>query len=139
MIKLLILLIAILLSSVLYRLGGIGKPFNTKFRDLGCPTVFTALMIILFGFNISFWWAYLITFGLSFGALTTYWDFLFGYDNYWFHGFMCGLAALPLVLFIPFSILAIRLIICTLGMGLWSKFIDQDWLEEGGRGAFFIL
>jgi hypothetical protein len=77
---------------------------------------------------------------LSGGALSTYWDWAFGgKDNYYAHGFGCGLAGFALVTFVPWWILTIRLIICTLGMGLWSKWVDQDWLEEGGRGVFFIL
>jgi hypothetical protein len=129
------ILVACLLSSVLYRLGGVGKPFNTKFRDLGCPTVLVALCWILFGFH----WVYIPMFGLCFGALTTYWDFLFGYDNFWMHGFMCALPTALLCWFIPWWIPVIHIIICTVGMGLWSKIISWDVAEEAGRGAFFIL
>jgi hypothetical protein len=82
----------------------------------------------------------LLTFGLSFAALTTYWDWLFGYDNFYFNGFMCGLAAIPL-LWAGVSVgnLAIRLITSTLGMGLWSKWVGSDVQEEFGRGVLFII
>jgi hypothetical protein len=133
--NLILLSIACLLSGILYRLGGIGKPFNTKWRDLGCPTILTILLTVLFGWH----WVYLLVFGLSFGALTTYWDFLFGYDNFWFHGFALGVAGLPLCWFIPWWIPIIRLVICTIGCGLISKLSSNVWVEECGRGVFFIL
>jgi hypothetical protein len=133
--RLLAILIATLLSSLLYRLGGQGKPFNTKYRDLGCPTVLFLLLWFLFGFH----WIYFLVFGLSFGALTTYWDFIFKYDNFWFTGFMYGLAGIPLCWFIPWWIPVVRLIICTVGCGLISKLSSNVWVEECGRGAFFIL
>jgi hypothetical protein len=137
--QMVILIVACLLSGILYRLGG-KKGFNTKFRDLGCPLVLLGAVIALFGLKMGFWWAYLLCFGLSFGFLTTYWDFLFKYDNFWFHGFALGLAGFPLLWCgVPWWILTIRLVICTVGMGLWSKFIGWDELEEGGRGVFFIL
>lgn len=137
MIKFLCLLLASSLSGVLYRLGGKGKPYNTKYRDLGCPTIAIALIWLLTGkFSIT----YVISFGLMFGALTTYWDKLFGYDNFWFHGFMCGLAGIPLIWCgVPIWIVISRIVICSVGMGLVSKFIGNDVLEEFGRGVFFIL
>ena len=134
-----------ILSSVLYRLGGIGKPFNTKYRDIGCPLVFLGLVAALFGLKWHFWWAYLLTFGLSWSALTTYWDWFWlaggntGEDNFYFHGLGCGLAAIPLCWVIPWYFVVARIIICTIGMGLWSKWIGKDWFEEGGRGFLFII
>lgn len=134
------ILIACIVSGILYRLGGIGKPFNTKFRDAGCPSVLLILTWLVFGFSWSYWWLYLIAFGLSWGALTTYWDNLFGYDNFWFHGFMCGVAGIPLIWCgVPWWIVVSRIAICAVGMGLWSKLIGWDDLEEFGRGVFFII
>ena len=131
-------LIACALSALLYRLGG-AKGYNTKFRDIGCPFVLLCLVGALFGFKLAFWWVYVLLFGLSFGALTTYWDKIFGYDNYWFHGFMCALPGLLLCFVLPWWIPVLRLIICTVGMGYWSKIQDNDVIEECGRGVFFIL
>ena len=139
-IKLLMILVASILSAILYRMGGKGKPYNTKYRDMGCPTVLLALVASLFGLKLGFWWVYLLLFGLSFGALTTYWDFLFkDKDNFWMHGFMCALPGLLLCFVIPWWIPVIRLIICTVGMGWWSKIIGNDVVEECGRGVFFII
>ena len=137
--KIILTLIACCASAWLYRAGGQGKPYNTKFRDMGCPLVFLCLFWACFGFKIGFWWAYLLTFGLSFGFMTTYWDFLFGYDNFWAHGFMLGLAALPLMIGIAWWLILIRAVFLALGMGLWSKWIGSDVWEERGRGFIYIL
>ena len=80
-----------------------------------------------------------MSFLLLFGALTTYWDFVFGYDNFFAHGFMCGLAAAPLIFYGEPLALGIRLVILSLGMGVWSLIVGKDWLEEGGRGALLPL
>ena len=136
---LLITLIASAVSAVLYRLGG-AKGFNTKFRDIGCPLVLLGAVIALFGLHLGFWWAYLLCFGLSFGFLTTYWDFLFGYDNLWIHGLALGLAGIPLIWCgVPWWIILARLTLCTVGMGLWSKIWGNDIIEETGRGFLFII
>lgn len=135
-----IYLIACILSGILYRAGG-AKGYNTKFRDLGCPAIGLGLLLLTNHYPINvFGWVMLgLSFLLSFGALTTYWDNLFGYDNFYFHGFAIGLAGLPLMVFFPWWWLVIRLIVCTLGMGLWSKWIKNDVIEELGRGVLFIL
>jgi len=137
--KLLILLVSSIISGILYRLGGWEKG-NTKYRDAGCPLVFLLLIWILFGFHLKFWWAYLLTFGLSWAALTTYLDSIFGYDNFYAHGFMCGLAGIPLIWCgLPLLLILTRIVVCTVGMGLWSKLISWDVAEEFGRGVLFIL
>jgi len=148
----LIIIIACILSAILYRAGGMSKDDTTEpkwipkwlrnswCRDWLCPA---CLSLVLFSFwrpsSLLDWGMWLLFYGLSGGALSTYWDKLFGYDNFWFHGFMCGLAAVPLIVFVPWWIVLIRLIICTVGMGLWSAKIDKDWLEEMSRGTLFII
>ena len=62
-----------------------------------------------------------------------------GKDNFYLHGFACGLAGIPLIVIVPWWIILIRIVICTVGMGLWSKYIGNDVLEETGRGVLFIL
>ena len=140
MIKLLLLNLGICFSSgILYRAGGKGKPYNTKYRDLGCPLMLLLTIFCLFGFQPHFTWSYILCFLLSWVALSTYWDEVFGYDNFYAHGLGCGLAGLPLILVIPWQLILIRLIICTLGMGLWSKFVKKDIPQEIGRGILFII
>ena len=141
--KYLLLLIACVLSGILYRLGG-AHGYNTKFRDIGCPLVLLGLVCGLFGLKMVSWWAYLLTFGLSWGALSSYHYFLpKPKDNLWYHyslhGFFCGLAGLSLVWCgVPLYVLIIRTTVLTLGMGLWSKVGNDVW-EERGRGVLFII
>jgi FtsH-binding integral membrane protein len=102
--------------------------------------VLLGLVIALFGLKMAFWWAYAICFGLSWAVLTTYWDFLFKYDNFYAHGLGCGLAGIPLIwVGVPLHYILIRIVICSVGMGLWSKWIGNDVSEEMGRGVLFII
>jgi len=100
-----------ILSAILYRLGGWGGEgreqfpnlpewlFNTKARDIGCAGVGYITFSILVGFTVVPWFIHLICFVLLFGALTTYWDFINGDDNFWLHGFACGVAYMPYALY----------------------------------------
>jgi len=57
-------------SAVLYRLGG-WEHGNKMYRRIGCPL----LCLIYMVFNVSVpWYIHLISFGLMFVAVTTYWD-----------------------------------------------------------------
>ena len=128
--------LAICFSAILYRMGG-SKHYDTLYRDIGCPLVFLILLSILgFPFNI---FRYIIFFGLSWVALSTYWDSIFGYDNFYAHGFGCGLAGLALCSILPLWVILLRLVISTFGMGFWSKKVKTDIPQELGRGVFFIL
>lgn len=138
------ILICSILSGVLGRMGG-AKGFDTKFRDWGCPSIFLGVWIHHFGFVSSMWWIYLIVFFLMWGALATYWDWLFdGQDNLWFSGFMVGFSAMPLV-FIHrelFTLLLIRSIILMVLWGCLNKFLpprilfwNRDVAEEFSRYA----
>jgi hypothetical protein len=72
------------------------------------------------------------------GALSTYWDTLFGFDNFWFHGFMVGLAAFPIAIVTGHWVLwAVRCIILAVWMGGWSASIGDAHVEEAGR--YFIV
>jgi len=139
--KILLWLIALLVSGVLYRMGGYGKPFNTKFRDMGCPAVSLILLFILGITGV--WWkvgiSYFLTFGLMFGALTTYWDNIFKEDNFYAHGLMIGVAALPLMIIgVHWYSILLRAGILSGLMGLWSFVIKNDTLEEAGRGVLVV-
>lgn len=132
-------ILACIASSALYRCGGKGKPFNTRYRDIGCSLVLIALTMALFGIKEAFW-AYILTFGLSWGALASYW----GQDEkkfgYFWHGLGCGLAGIPLIwVGVPLWVILTRLVICTVGMAVWSEIIGNDVMEEAGRGVIFII
>ena len=137
-----------LITAFLYRLGGLSKeeaqdylPFipswmvNTKARDMGVPFVTLIWMIIKYP-HVA-WWVHLLSFGIMFGMLTTYWDSLFGFDNYWFHGFMIGgayfLYAFQTHLFLGYIL---RSVVLAVLMGAWCKIFSNDWVEELGRGFF---
>lgn len=142
MIKISIFILATILSGVLYRLGGIGKPFNTKYRDFGVPLCGLVSMLFL-GIYAS-WWQYLLYFGLCFGSMTTYnkWaSKMIGKDDNSVYGiswFVTGLsyafAALP-VIWGDWSGFIIRCLVVSILTAVWSCLIDTDWLEEGGRGV----
>jgi hypothetical protein len=92
------------------------------------------------GFSFEFWWLYLLVLGGSFGMTTTYWDFLFGYDNFYMHGAMIGLMAIPMAWTnTSFIGILIRAISLAIFMGLWSKVWSIDWIEEFGRGFIIPL
>ncbi len=151
--KFLLLLLFSCINALLYRAGGMGKEDenqprwipkflrNTKTRDWGCPLIFLLFYYLLTDkFNL---WAYLFTFGLMFGALSTYWDSFppnKGKDNFFHHGTGIGVATFPLII-LGISLWQIVFYAISLGlmMGLWSEFITSDVLEETGRGAFIIL
>ena len=136
-----------LIAGLLYRLGGIGKPFDTKYRDLGVPIIVTIWMIT-FGY---FHWSLLFCFGALFGAMTTYNKWVGYFFNrpdkstvYWeswlVTGLFYGLAILPYCIFQGHWVgFGIRAVICAVFCCLWSQFIGKDWLEEGGRGAIVVL
>ena len=136
-----------ILSGVFYRLGGWGGEgrkkypsapawlFDTKARDIGCTLCCWAGMITLFGLGIP-WYIHLASFLMLFGSLTTYWDFLFGYDNHYIHGLACGVAYFPYAIisgdWVGFAVRAVALAV---SMGLISQLSGDDVIEEVGRGA----
>jgi len=130
-----------ILSAILYRLGGTSA--GTKWRDAGCPLVALILYIALKGFNLSFLWVYLLTFGLSWGAMTTYWKRK-GTDAKWWNWLLTGLgyslATLPIAFVTGHWIgFGLRILVLSLLTMFWSEKIDWDVAEEMGRGAIFCL
>lgn len=104
--KILLTLIIAIASGVLGRMGG-AEGYDTKYRDAGCAILSVIVFCIWFGFKSHFWYLYLIAIGLHWGAYSTYFDTVFGFDNLWFSGFITGLALLPLLFIhkmIPFYI-----------------------------------
>jgi len=129
------------LSSILYRMGGAEK-WNTKWRDIGVPIVGFCTMLIL-GVRAP-WFIHLISWGAYFGALTTYWDIVFGDDNFYFHGFACAFAYVFYALYTEFWFpFIIRFLTCAFLIGglNWAvnkwKVKKSDLVEELSRG--FIL
>lgn len=148
------ILLATYISATLYRLGGAGKEdaekeygwvplwFRNlpKKRDAGCGIVSGLLMWYLFPSTP--WWIHVVAFGTLWGMLSTYWDELFGYDNFWFHGFTCGLAYMWYGIHNPeiLVLLAVRAVVMAVFMGVWCHVLFSDaWAEENGRGGIIPL
>ena len=129
-------------SAVLYRLGGIGKPFNTKVRDFGAPIV-ALIQLHIMGIHLPILYQ-IISFFAMFGALTTYCKIGKQTDVYWYNWLLTGLLYSVSCILVPvythqwlaFMFRSIFLITATC---LWSIFINNDTLEESGRGFWYNL
>ena len=141
MLKIIIVLAASMLSAWLYRAGGQGKPYNTKFRDIGCSILWITLLITLQGsqrLKMAYILPYAIAFGLSWAALTTYFKKK-GQPARWYNWALTGagysLAALPIAWATGHWLgFILRCLVLTIGITVWSVLINWDILEEGGRG-----
>jgi hypothetical protein len=127
------------IGAVLYRLGGIGLPFNTKFRDLGIPLCMLLFFIIVGAWN---WWLLLCAV-LMFGAQTSYFKKK-GEDAKWINWLFVGIAFSLCML--PYTMATklwtgfiLRSCVLYFFTPIWSSWISIDWLEEGGRGAIQII
>jgi hypothetical protein len=116
-----------ILSGILGRMGGAGKSgqwydrfLDTKWRDIGCPLVFIANHVHLFGYNPGLWWAYILVFGAMWAAFSTYWDKVFGYDNMLFSGIVAAFVALPLAMVEPGFLLIYLIRIPAMGAVWWA-------------------
>ena len=145
-------LILSFLSGVLGRMGGSDK-YPKLWRRLGCSLMVIIALWLLTGFNLSYWWLYLIIIGLHYAAFMGYWDWLFGFDNLWFSGFMTGMAFFPLIFIdIGWWIILLRAILLAVIWGCLNKYLPQkgflvwrrDVAEEflryfSGAATMFIL
>lgn len=144
---LLVISIASMLSGILYRLGGIGKPFKTWMRDwLIPPLAYGVLLFFWNPTNVLGGAMLLPSIALTGGALTTYWDKLFGKDNFYMHGFMIGLGAFPLYWSgIHWYMILSRAILMGILMGLINLVVNKfkikysDWIEEISRGIIILI
>ena len=133
-------------SAILYRMGGSGK-FNTKARDFGVPIVMIAMMWLWGMLH----WSLFFCFGLMFGAMTTYWDFVNHWImipdpdreyswNWFLHGFFGALAMFPVVWALDlWPGFWIRNIIVAFLIAVWSEKNGNAVWEECGRGFIFII
>ena len=88
-------------------------------------------------FDYCYW---IVAFALLWATISTYWDWLFDFDNYHFHGLCIGLAMIPLVgLGYDWKLIIARSIVLFFAMGYLYKLGDIDWFQEMGRGALIIL
>lgn len=143
-ILILILLLAVI-SSILYRAGGLGR--NEKYwipkwlrhswcRDWLCPACILAPLFI----KQPSWW-YILAYGTLGACFSTYWDWLFkGEDNFWFSGFMLGIALFPLLFcgFIWWHLLIHAFCLAVI-WGAWCAIFSNPYVEEHGRGFFSVF
>ena len=103
-------------------------------RDWLVSLVFALSVWIL---GVHSWWI-LLSIPITAAALSTYWDPVFGYDNYWIHGLFVGLAAFPIAIATGhWWIFLIRSLILCVWMGAWSAIFKDADIEESGR--YFIV
>ena len=126
------IIILSILSGVSGRLGG-AKGYNTKWRDVGCSLITLFAFWFLFGFQLSLWWTYSLTFGLHWGAFSTYWDWLFKEDNLWVSGFCVGMALFPLFGWATF----IRAIPLAIIWGCLNKYLPSAGISGDKRILFW--
>lgn len=132
--KILLILALSIISAIFYRMGGSGR-YNRLWRILGCPLLTIVTIWACFGVKTSLFWVYLLSFGLMCASVSTYWDFLFGFDNFWFHGFMLGVSVAPIACATGHWLgFILRCAVLSVFMGLWCKFWEWDIAEETGRG-----
>lgn len=138
------------ISAILYRAGGLGQDSQEKWsswipkwmrtstmRDMPCAML-TCLLFLPDGRLQAIMW--LCLFGATAGMISTYWDELWGYDNYWFSGFMIGLAGLFLIgLGVPWHLLLIRAFALAVLWGGWCAIFKDADVEEYGRGFFLPI
>lgn len=131
-------LLGAIVAGVLYRMGGVGRPYNTKMRDFGVPLVIVA-GIAMAGWS---WWLLLVALA-SFGTMTTYWKS--GADCEFAHWVCtCFFYTLPFACFFYFTGTTHKEVLhCVIGSTLcsaiWSEYVSTDWLEEFGRGFILAL
>ena len=132
-----IVIVLSILSGILYRIGGTNK--GTLWRDIGCSLVTLIALWLLLGFILSYWWAYLLTFGLSWGALASYWGLDEKKWGYWAHGLGISLAILPIVWITRHWLgFVLWTIVLTTFITIWSELVSKDVIEEKGRGFAII-
>ena len=138
-------LAATVISAILYHISGIGGWKGAKLlRRLGCSLIALVLYILLAGFKLSHIWAYVVFWGLNYGALSSYMSELQEPkdDVNWFEwlitGFLYGISAFPLCIasgkWIGF---AIRTVILTFGIMLIREKFGSNEIEELGSGALY--
>jgi hypothetical protein len=152
MILIVLRIIALLALSVIsgffYRIGGSSKmdaeeeypwypawAVNGRVRDIGCA-ICAWLGLLALGFHAE-WWVHLTSGIILIMANSTYYDKIFGYDNYFAHGAGIGLAYILYAVkgVFKWKAFLIRATALAFFMGLWCHIFDKDTIQENGRGA----
>ena len=135
------LIILSIVSGVLGRLGGRAKDgswydclSHSWARDWVCPLIALISLWLMIGVVLSYWWTYLLIYGLTVSFLTTYWDWLFKEDNLLFSGFAVGLALVPAEkLNISIWLILIRAILLAVIWGCLNKYLPSAGIDGKKR------
>jgi hypothetical protein len=104
--------------------------FKSWTRDWMIAPVCVATAFLL---GVHSWWL-LLTWPLTGFALSTYWEPLFKRHNFWFHGFMVGVASFPIMISTGHIwMFILRCLVLAVWMGGWSALISDADGEEAGR------
>lgn len=128
-----VIILASIISSCAYRMGG-ASGYSTYYRDVGC----SLLSVLMLGYIIAWHWILILVFGLTWGALSTYFKKK-GTDAKWFNWILVGLAlslaTLPIIIVYGHWVgFFLRTIVLSLSIMSWSETNDNAVLEECGRG-----
>lgn len=131
--KWLVIILASILSSIFYRLGGTSR--GTLWRDIGC-SIITCLML---GYLITWHWTLVLVFGLTWGALSTYNKWAKVEWLFWLiTGVFYSLAVFPFIFVTGHWIgFGIRTVVLGLSTMIWRLSIGNAVLEELGVGFLF--
>ena len=131
------------LCGILYRVGGSDLPLEnkTKYRDAGCPLIGCIILGLNYPLSPIVWLGLILSFGLSWGAMTTYFKKK-GSEAMWWNwlivGIAFGIAFLPFAwatgLWMPFIY---RTIATSILIMVWSEAIGNAVVEEFGRGFIY--
>ena len=126
---------------------------NKIYRKVGCSLLLLFAIWTQLGFSLTCWWKYLIIFGLSFGFVSTYHDYLgelktlpsgekYREENtlsWTVTGFFYGLAITPLYWCgIPWQTILLRSIVLAIAIPIIRK-IFHVHLQEFLSGFVYIL
>ena len=132
--NLIILFILSVASGILGRMGG-SRYYDTKYRDIGCSIISILGLCLFVPFSLSHWWVYLIIFGLHWASFSSYWDWLFGFDNLWFSGFVVGMSMLPACFIVHWIwwIIVIRALLLAVAWGLINLYRRPIWKWDAAQ------
>ena len=147
-IKIGISLLSAAIGTLLYHIAGKGGFKNAKLlRRLGCPLMaLGGVYLPWVSWNWGLLWAIPAFLGLSWGAMSTYHDYLApdGSSENWLcwlmTGFCYGLSALPLVILSGHWVtFAIRTVILAAGIMLIRETTGKVEIEELGSGGLYEI
>ncbi len=136
--KILAIVILSIISGITYRMGGSGN-YPRWTRQVGIMLC-TVLSLITLGY---LHWTLILTAGAIYGLSTTYFKPK-GQDARWYNWLCVGLAfnisIIPIVLvYHNYVGFAIRTVVCTALVVIWSELNGNVVWEEGGRGVIPII